>query len=100
MIHDKAICKDCRYMKINSYSLRMRHCQKCNNYGEKLLEADVTVNQTPVSVSFTCPHCDEEVEIDYQEFEDLAGEPCDWNFSIINCPRCEKKIQIDSVDWQ
>ncbi len=39
MIHDKSICEKCRYNDINGYSLRLRHCNKCDNYGEKVLKA-------------------------------------------------------------
>ncbi|AGK97389.1 hypothetical protein [Clostridium pasteurianum] len=99
MVHDETVCSKCNYKKIDSYSLRLRHCKKCDNYGERTLKADIIVNQRPVSIKFDCPHCDEEIEIDYQEFIDMLGEPCDWNYSKFNCPRCEKEIEIDEVDW-
>jgi len=99
MIHDKPICLNCNYSKIDSYSLRLRHCKKCNNYGEKTLKADISVRQKPVSVVIECPHCDEEIEIDYQDFINQLGEPCDWSYSKIACPRCDKEIEIDNVEW-
>jgi len=35
MVQDVSMCKECRYDKIEGYSLKLRHCKKCDNYGEK-----------------------------------------------------------------
>ena len=56
MIHDKSICEKCRYNDIGGYS-KARHCNKCYNYGEKMLPATLTIIQHPVEVNFECPHC-------------------------------------------
>jgi hypothetical protein len=61
--------------------------------------ACIEVITIPSHISLTCPHCDEELEISYVNFCDMAGEPCDWRYSSIDCPECEKPIKIDSVDW-
>jgi hypothetical protein len=98
-INDPAKCKGCNYMNISDYSLRLRHCKKCNNYGEKIKEVDITVKQIPVSVGFDCPHCEEEIKIDYQEFCGDVGDPGNWPCSEIDCPGCGKKIKIDNIDW-
>ena len=63
------------------------------------MKIDVTVNQKPVSVSFDCPHCEEEIEIEYQDFSNELGEPCDWEYSKVKCPKCGKTTEIGSVEW-
>ena len=50
MIHDKSICEKCRYNDISGYS-KARHCNKCYNYGEKMLPATLTIIQRPVKVN-------------------------------------------------
>lgn len=100
MIHDKSICEKCRYNDISGYS-KARHCNKCYNYGEKMLPATLTIIQHPVEVNFECPHCHEDIEIEYFIFTDFIGinNPGDWEGSILDCPRCEKEIEIDEVEW-
>ena len=61
---------------------------------------DIVVNQRPVGVSFICPFCEEEIDIKYNEFCDMAGEPCDWSYKRIDCPKCEKKLRIDGCNWE
>ena len=101
MIHDIEICKECHYMKIEDHSCRERHCRKCDNYGEKMLPATLTIIQCPVEVNFECPHCHEDIEIEYCIFTDFieTNNPRDWEGSILACPRCEKEIEIDEVEW-
>lgn len=64
------------------------------------LTTDITVYQEPVSVSFLCPYCEEETELEIKEALDEWGLPPDWEYTKIKCPKCGKKIEIDSVDWQ
>jgi hypothetical protein len=52
--------------------------------------ASIEVITVPRHISLTCPHCDEELEILYSEFCEMAGEPCDWKYSALDCPECEK----------
>lgn len=66
---------------------------------EKTLKVDISIRQTPVSANYECPHCEEEIEIDYQDFCNDVGEQCDWQYTDIECPNCGKTIEIDSVDW-
>lgn len=37
-------------------------------------------------ISFNCPHCGEEIEVDIDEIEDA---------DVIECPNCEKEIEIE-----
>lgn len=66
----------------------------------KLGGVKVDVNQKPVSVSFVCPVCDHENEYDYGEFCDMYGEPCDWEYEIIQCESCRSKFMVSGQDWQ
>jgi hypothetical protein len=61
--------------------------------------ASIEVITVPRHISLTCPHCDEELEILYNDFCEMVGEPCDWKYSALDCPECEKSIETDSVDW-
>lgn len=102
MVHDIEICKECHYyINIENYSCRERHCRKCDNYGERLLPADVRIIQRPVEVKVECPHCFYDIEVDYKEFTNAMGTdyPGDWGGQIISCPKCEKDIEIDDVEW-
>lgn len=64
-----------------------------------MAKADITVVQIPSHIHCECPNCELDIEITYKKFCDIAGEPCDWNYSKFNCPECEVEIEIDSVDW-
>jgi hypothetical protein len=61
--------------------------------------ASVEVVTVPRHILLTCPHCDEELEILYNDFCEMVGEPCDWAYSSLDCPQCEKSIDFDAVDW-
>lgn len=101
MVHDKKLCEECRYNKIEGYALKIRHCNKCENYGEKVLEASVIIIQKPTDVKIYCPHCDEPINVEINKFEDLMGSeyPGDWVSEIVECPNCEKGIKIADYEW-
>ena len=60
----------------------------------------VQVNTCPTSVSYTCPNCEEDIEIEYGDFENVVGSYCDWCYSTIECPECDCKLEIDSSEWE
>ena len=62
-------------------------------------KASIKVITVPRHISLTCPHCYEELEILYNDFCEMVGEPCDWSYSSLNCPKCEKSINIDDIEW-
>jgi len=62
-------------------------------------KVDVTIVQTPIKVSFECPHCEEDINVDYIEIIALLGEPIDWMHEWIECPECNLMCKIDDVDW-
>ena len=61
----------------------------------------ITILQKPVEVVFTCIHCDEELEIDYDEFEKMTSSNL---FEIIydnpnfKCPKCDGKLYVEQAD--
>lgn len=63
-------------------------------------DVDIVIKQTPRSVIFTCPHCKNEVDIEYNEFERIIGKDLDCllnelNDSIcFNCPNCDGDLEI------
>lgn len=99
-VHDKSICEDCHYIKISNGLLRLRHCKRCGNYGEKMLPATLRVIKVPVEIQIDCPHCDEEITASYREFLNVIGGEYwgDCEGRLIQCPRCEKEIEIDDVE--
>ena len=100
MIHDKSICEKCRYNDISGYS-KVRHCNKCYNYGEKMLPATVRIIEIPTIIQIDCPHCDKEIISDYDNFTKGMGSryASDWEGRIIKCTNCEKEIEIEDWEW-
>lgn len=100
MIHDKSICEKCRYNDISGYS-KVRHCNKCYNYGEKMLPATVRIIEIPTIIQIDCPHCDKEIISGYDNFAKGMGSRCasDWEGRIIKCTNCEKEIEIEDWEW-
>lgn len=64
-------------------------------------KVDIAINQAPISVSFTCPCCEEEFDIDYDEFAndmalaDLGSLINDTNH--FTCPKCNEELEIDEA---
>lgn len=62
--------------------------------------ADIIVIQTPICVELICDNCDEEINIDYQEFTDVYGECCDWGYGQeIKCPHCGYKNLVGNWEF-
>ena len=61
--------------------------------------ADVRVVQVPVSIEIICDACEEEICMTYNEFTDMCGEPCDWNYTEITCPHCGHVDTIKSWEF-
>ena len=64
-------------------------------------KVDIVINQAPISVGFTCPCCEEDFEIDYEEFSenmaiaDLGSLLYDDNDFI--CPNCSEVLKIEDA---
>jgi phage FluMu protein Com len=63
------------------------------------MKVDITVVSIASHISVECPSCKEDLEINYSEFCDMAGEPCDWTYSSFKCPNCDQSLEIDSTEW-
>ena len=63
-------------------------------------KTDITVIQIPTYVDFTCPHCDEDIEMDYDDFNNMMcsyywGE---WVQEEFTCPGCGETIEVNDVE--
>lgn len=63
---------------------------------QELEKVEVTVVRVPKYVSYTCPHCGEEVEVD---FDDRISD-CwpDWVGDTVICDECGAEFEIGSVE--
>ena len=64
-------------------------------------DVDIVINQVPNSVAFICPHCENEVYIEYNEFERITGNDlCGllYNSTYFECPNCDGELEIDGVE--
>ena len=52
-------------------------------------DVDIVINQVPTSVTFICPHCENEADIEYNEFERITGN---------DCPNCGGELETDGVE--
>lgn len=69
---------------------------------DKRLKTDLEVICEPTWVKMCCPHCDEEIEIDYDEFtRSMIGEYwCDWEGELITCEHCDEIFEIGCVHME
>lgn len=61
----------------------------------------VKILQTPIEVVFTCIHCDEEIEIDYKEFEKITNSDLGgiiYDNPSFKCPKCNKELYVGQAD--
>ena len=62
---------------------------------------NIGVVTTPKWIMFNCPYCNDDIELDYDDFEstmvsDYWG---DWEGSEVECPTCGHKLKINCVDY-
>ena len=55
---------------------------------------DITIHQIPISVSFICPHCEAEIDMNFHDFKKIILE--NENFE---CPECGEEIVVDNIEW-
>ena len=61
----------------------------------------ITIVQKPIEVVFTCTHCGEELEIDYDEFEKMTSSSlCGiiYDNPDFKCPKCDGKLFVGQAD--
>lgn len=71
---------------------------------QELEKVEVTVVRVPKYVSYTCPHCGEEVEVDFDDFFDdffddrISDCWPDWVGDTVICNKCGADFTIGSVE--
>lgn len=65
---------------------------------EKMNAVDFYINQRPVSISLTCPHCGMELEIPWDDLNVPEYWGDDWG--EIECPYCEKTIKLGDYELE
>lgn len=67
---------------------------------QELEKVDVTIVQTPKYVRYECPYCGEEVEVDYDDFNDDRIDDYwpDWEGDTVICDECGAEFKIGSVE--
>lgn len=66
---------------------------------QELKEADILIETTPKYVKYECPYCGEEVEIDYDEFEDEMPKYWgEWDGEYVTCEECGRDFVVQSVE--
>lgn len=59
----------------------------------------VVVKQKPYAVGIQCPHCEHDMEFDYDDFCAIHGDPPDWYTETVTCPECGAEMTIDDQEW-
>lgn len=67
---------------------------------QNLKEVKVTVVQVPRYVIYTCPHCGEEIEVDYDNFVDerMGDYWPEWEGDALICKECGEEFTIENVE--
>lgn len=97
-------CCECRVCSKECYEIITREITANNSLPlEKdniSKEVDITILQRPTEVAFTCVHCGEDIEIDYDEFKELTNSKLVdilYDYPRFNCPKCKEKLYIGEV---
>lgn len=64
-------------------------------------DVDICINQVPVSVTFRCPHCEDNITIDYKVFKNVAGKNFDEildSSTCFNCSKCNGSLGTDGIE--
>lgn len=61
----------------------------------------ITVVNLPSYVACICPHCGEDIEIEYLDFTYMMSNDYyeDWAGETFECPECGKEISVKGVNW-
>ena len=63
------------------------------------MKATFNIVTKPVYVVTECPYCDEEIEINFDDFM-ITDYPGDMIGEVIGCPSCLKQIEIEDIEWE
>lgn len=62
---------------------------------------EITILQEPVGVVFNCAYCDEEIEVDYEEFKIITSSDLTDIFyenPSFKCPKCNEELYVAEVE--
>lgn len=62
---------------------------------EKLTDFHIDVK--PVSITFICPHCGEEVTVPWPKIDVPECWGDDWGYG--ECPDCEKEVKLGDYEY-
>lgn len=67
---------------------------------QELKKVEVTVVQVPKYVKYECPHCGNEVEVSYSDFEDerMSDYWPEWEGDTVICDECGEEFAIGNVE--
>lgn len=67
---------------------------------QELKKADITIEMVPRYVKYKCPHCGNEVDVDYSDFEDdrVNNYWADWKGDTVICDECGDEFEIGNVE--
>ena len=67
---------------------------------QELKKVGITIVQVPQYVMYECPHCGNEIEVDFDDFEDdRAGDYWpEWVGDTVICDECGEEFQIENVE--
>ena len=67
---------------------------------QELEKANILIVQKPDYVKYTCPKCREEIEVDYDDFNDDRIDDYwpDWEGDTVICDECGAEFSIGNVE--
>lgn len=67
---------------------------------QELEKAGITIVQVPKYVIYKCPHCSEDVEVDFDDFYDdrMSNYWPDWEGDTVLCDECGAEFVIGNVE--
>lgn len=61
----------------------------------------VTIGQKPISALFTCPYCDIDFEVSYEEFENMVNSDLTgilYDNPSFKCPECDELLGVGEAE--
>lgn len=67
---------------------------------QRLKKVDIVIEMVPRYVKYECPHCGNEVEVSYSDFEDEMTSNCwsEWEGDTVMCDECGEEFEIKNVE--
>lgn len=67
---------------------------------QRLKKVDIVIEMVPRYVKYKCPHCGNEVDVDYDDFEDDRASNYwpEWEGDTAICDECGAEFEIGNVE--